>query len=48
MQRVLHVCTLCVHIVSPDVDSCDMKTKIEGTKRMHYTAPKYTGKDRDS
>ena len=27
---------MCVHIVSPDVDSCDMKTKIEGTKRMHY------------
>ena len=39
---------MCVHIVSPDAIHEHVKTKIEGTKRMHYTAPKYTGEGRDS
>ena len=50
MQKVSDVCTLyvCVCTVSPDAIHEHVKTKIEGTKRMHYTAPEYAGEDRDS
>ena len=44
---VVHVC-VCVHAVSPDAIHEHVKTKIEGTKRMHYTAPEYAGEGRDS
>ena len=50
MQKVSDVCTLyvCVCTVSPDAIHEHVKTKIEGTKRMHYTAPEYAGEDRDN
>ena len=34
---------VCVRTVSPDAIHEHVKTKIEGTKRMHYTAPEYAG-----
>ena len=44
----VHCMCVCVRTVSPDAIHEHVKTKIEGTKRMHYTAPEYAGEDRDS
>ena len=46
VSKSLHC--ICVRTVSPDAIHEHVKTKIEGTKRMHYTAPEYAGEDRDS